>query len=528
MIKTFCYLSHFIFFFILNVDAIGAQLQKNYNNQILSSIYADFNNDYITWNALPKFTDNNENESSILNKIITDDFQHLDNFESKENFTLDLLKYITEIKKKNCPKFNSNNDNYIFEKSLKNSLNFWSSYCQKKTNFNLLNSIDERFENISIINNLYFQFINDDFIKIKKIHDILMNNKNLLSKFNAKELNLLKIIFHSKKLEFSSENLAGIENSLNNLKIQLDKSFIIENYKDLLFLQLYQTSIYYFYAKEYKSSLALLSYLIDNNSKNKNFFIYKKISFMAELNPNNEIIELINSMDFENDVFKFFKNYLFFKTAILSNYDIDDLKIYFHNISIDNEWQKLELAMILAMEMYSQNKNHKALKFIENCCLKNLEKSIDPIHLFRYGILLERNDFIKKSENIIQKSIDISDGSYPFILNYLAYLWVDNDRNLDLAEKMLLKAVEESDFQDGAILDSLGWLYFKKNKMNLAEKWIAQAYEMEPSEPEIIDHLSQIYSIQGRNKEAMFLDNKILFFHKDYFKINEVLKRNYQ
>ena len=139
---------------------------------------------------------------------------------------------------------------------------------------------------------------------------------------------------------------------------------------------------------------------------------------------------------------------------------------------------------------------------------------------------MKRNGKIKSSEKIIQKSLDISNNSYPYILNYLAYLWVDNNRNLDKAEKMLIKAVEDSNYQDGAIIDSLGWLYFKKGEMQLAEKWITDAYKLEPSEPEIIDHLSQVYKKQGRNKEAKFLDNKILLFHQDYFKIDEIKELN--
>ena len=178
------------------------------------------------------------------------------------------------------------------------------------------------------------------------------------------------------------------------------------------------------------------------------------------------------------------------------------------------------------MEYYSKNDNLTALEFLDDCCLNNLSKSQDPIQLFKYGILLERNDYIDKSEDIIQKSIDISNGSYPSILNYLAYLWVENDQNLEKAEEMLIKAVEESNYQDGAILDSLGWLYFKKKKIELAKKWITQAYIMEPSEPEIIDHLSQIYLQLNRTKESRYLDNKIILFHKDYFKYNEVLNRN--
>ena len=131
------------------------------------------------------------------------------------------------------------------------------------------------------------------------------------------------------------------------------------------------------------------------------------------------------------------------------------------------EWQRTELALIVAMEYYSKNDNLTALEFLDDCCINNLSKSQDPIQLFKYGILLERNDYIAKSEDIIQKSIDISNGSYPSILNYLAYLWVENDQNLEKAEEMLIKAVEESNYQDGAILDSLGWLYFKRKKLNL-------------------------------------------------------------
>ena len=199
---------------------------------------------------------------------------------------------------------------------------------------------------------------------------------------------------------------------------------------------------------------------------------------------------------------------------------------YESKFKVSDDWQTIELALVVAIEMYSQNLNKEALEFIENCCYDTINSSEDPLQLFKYGILLERNGKIKSSEKIIQKSLDISNNSYPYILNYLAYLWVDNNRNLEKAEKMLTKAVEDSNYQDGAIIDSLGWLYFKKGDLKLAEKWISDAYRLEPSEPEIIDHLSQIYLKLGRYKEAKFLDNKILLFHQDYFKIDEIKERN--
>ena len=527
MCKLFSYIVNFIFFFILNVHANGAQLQNNYDNQILSSIYSEYNNDYLTWKTLPRYDKFIEKKSSLLNQIIIEEYENINKIKSEQSFTLDLLKSLYRIKKNKCTTLDSKSTYYIFEETLKNSFNFWSSYCQGKVDKNLLVSIDERFMNISFINNLYLQFKEDNLNEIEKLHKIITSNNKLLSQFNSKQLNLINHIFQSKNLKFNLDDLLVLNNSLNSLTIKLDENFIVNDYYDLINMQIYQTSLYYFYAKEYKNSLALLSYLSKNDIKNKDYYLYKKTSFEAEINPNEKILKFINDLNFhDNYNFQFFKNYLFLKTATEFDYNIKKLINYYQKIISKNEWQTIELAMIVAMELHSQNKNIRALEFIDNCCLKIIENSIDPIHLFKYGILLERNDRIEKSEDIIQKSIDISKGNYPYILNYLAYLWVDNNRNLESAEKMLLQAVENSNYEDGAILDSLGWLYFRKNEIEMAEKWILQAYLMEPSEPEIIDHLSQIYSKQSRTKEAKFLDNKILLFHKDYFKFSDVMKRN--
>ena len=237
-------------------------------------------------------------------------------------------------------------------------------------------------------------------------------------------------------------------------------------------------------------------------------------------------IKLIKNFNPTDKNFNFFKNYLYISTSFELDTDMSDLLYFINNSDHQTDWINLELSFLVAMEMYFLNDNSGALDFINECCMSILENSDDAIHLFKYGILLERNNEIKKAEEIIQKSIDISKSSYPYILNYLAYLWVENDRKLDLAESMLQKAVKDSNYNDGAILDSLGWLYFKKDNLDLAEKWIYDAYQLEPSEPEIIDHLSQIYYELGRYKESKFLDNKIILFHKDYFKYEEVLGRN--
>ena len=520
------YVANFICFFLIIVHANASKLEFNYDNQILSSIYSEYNNDYETWKNLPSYDEYKDKEINYLNKFIINQNNTKNQKHNLDSYIADLFNSLTQIRSGECTNLNLNNFNYIFEESLSLTIKFWNSYCQNNVNFEYLEKIDNRFENLKVLNKLYFYHLRGDIFKIRDVYKNIKENRELLSQLNFKQLNLVSYIFSKSDLDFSLDNFIGIKESLSKLTFDLDSEYQIDDYLDFISMQVLQTSTYYFYAKDYKKSLALLSYLQQSDSKNKEYYDYQKISFIAQLTPNSNTLELIQNFEFQNKNFEYFKDYLYLKTATDFNYNLNEMVDYFKAINWSTEWQRTELALIVAMEYYSKNDNLTALEFLDDCCLNNLSKSQDPIQLFKYGILLERNDYIDKSEDIIQKSIDISNGSYPSILNYLAYLWVENDQNLEKAEEMLIKAVEESNYQDGAILDSLGWLYFKKKKIELAKKWITQAYIMEPSEPEIIDHLSQIYLQLNRTKESRYLDNKIILFHKDYFKYNEVLNRN--
>ena len=121
------YLANFICFFMLNVHANGAQIQNNFNNQILSSIYAEYNSDYLTWKALPRYEGLSKKESSLLNQIIVNEYEYINKIESRGNFTIDLLQSLEQIKNGQCMILENDKANYIFEESLKNSFNFWIS-----------------------------------------------------------------------------------------------------------------------------------------------------------------------------------------------------------------------------------------------------------------------------------------------------------------------------------------------------------------------------------------------------------------
>lgn len=526
MARIVSYIANFICFFFLFVHANANNLETNFDNQILSSIYSDYNNDYETWKLLPSYDEYKDKEINFLNQFIVNQNNKKFQKYNIDSYIADLFNSLSQIESQECTSLNVNNENYIFEETLTLIINFWNSYCLNNVNLEFLEKIDNRFNNLKVLNRLYFYYLIGDITNIQNTFNSIVDDKELLAQFNFKQLHIINHVFKINDLNLSLDEIIGLEESTSKLTFELDGEYQIKNYFDIINIQIQQTSAYYFYAKDYKKSLALLSYLQQNDIKNKEYYDYQKISFIAQLIPNSNTLQLIQNFEFKNQKFQYFKDFLYLKTATNFNFNLDELVSYFNDTTLLNEWQKTELALIVAMEYYSQNNNLIALNFLNSCCKESLIKSQDPIQLFKYGILLERNDHIKESENTIQKSIDISNGSYPSILNYLAYLWVENDQNLDTAEKMLVKAVDESNFQDGAILDSLGWLYFKKNKIDLAEKWITQAYIMEPSEPEIIDHLSQIYLQLNRIKESKFLDNKIILFHKDYFKYDEVFNRN--
>ena len=101
--------------------------------------------------------------------------------------------------------------------------------------------------------------------------------KSINKQHSVFELNLINKIFTSFEFEFPLEELTVNDTSLNNMTIKLDQDFQINNFKDLIFLQAYQTSIYYYYSRQYKQSLALMAYLSNNDFKNKSN-TYKDLS----------------------------------------------------------------------------------------------------------------------------------------------------------------------------------------------------------------------------------------------------------
>jgi tetratricopeptide (TPR) repeat protein len=91
----------------------------------------------------------------------------------------------------------------------------------------------------------------------------------------------------------------------------------------------------------------------------------------------------------------------------------------------------------------------------------------------------------------------------PHVLNYLGYSWIDQGVNLDEGMRMIQRAVEQRP-DDGYIVDSLGWAYYRIGNYEEAVKHLERAVELKPEDPTINDHLGDAYWRTGRTLEARF------------------------
>ena len=123
------------------------------------------------------------------------------------------------------------------------------------------------------------------------------------------------------------------------------------------------------------------------------------------------------------------------------------------------------------------------------------------IYYFR-GICYERSKQWQKAEADLKKALELFP-EQPHVLNYLGYSWIDQGINLDEGMRMIRRAVEQRP-DDGYIVDSLGWAYYRIANYDDAVRHLERAVELKPEDPTINDHLGDAYWRIGRTLEARF------------------------
>ena len=118
----------------------------------------------------------------------------------------------------------------------------------------------------------------------------------------------------------------------------------------------------------------------------------------------------------------------------------------------------------------------------------------DPEAHFFLGTIYEEQDKRDAAINEFKTALQFNP-EYPDALNSLGYLYAEESINLEEAEGMIGKALTyEPD--NGAYIDSLGWVYFKQGRYEEAVERLEQAVQF-LSDPIIYDHLGDAYLKQG-------------------------------
>ena len=294
------------------------------------------------------------------------------------------------------------------------------------------------------------------------------NPSDLLSEFFF----LVSNLYSSQEIYGKSNFYMFISNNLNK-KFYFNNSLLAENY---------------FKNKNYKKT----GFFLDKLKKDDYAYNWFKIKRKAQI--------IYNQEDMEQSI-KYIENEL-------SYYKNPDNKILFDIANIYKNFKKYEKSI----EFYN--------KVLNNIKVKNSVSYADV--LYRRASSHERLGNYKKSDKDLIQSLKIVPDE-PYVLNYLAYSWLERNINIDEAIKMLLKA-HNLKKNDPYITDSLGWAYFLIGSYEIAEEYLNLAIQIKPYDPVIMDHYADTLWMLGRKIQAKYLWNSVLKIESVKIKDKEAIK----
>ena len=461
--------------------------------------------------------------SLVLNQNVDRAIQEIKFLRNKNQskfFEAQLLLLIDSINKKNFDKtkiYLNNIAKYTeegtFEKVIYETLRDYAFTFEEKK----MSNFKSNFGNLTAINNAFQScYLNNP--NTLEYFDILKNSE--AADYSRYLLFYTNYLTHKKRFDLVNEISLEIDELSSNLiilqtKSWIDKSrfneikeiFSCKNENDLLAEFFYLVSNLYSSQDEYEES---------NFYLNISYFLNKKfkinLSLMADnyyLNENYDqslkVLQLFNSKD---DLYYWFKIKQEAKIITEKENKDEALKYIEKNFEkINNPSTKtlFDLATI-----YKNSKKYEKAIELYTTIMSVVEK--DSLNyadlLYRRGGSFERlGEYEKSDKDLLEALKIIPNNSY--VLNYLAYSWLERGQNINKAILMLEKAYKENE-NDPYIIDSVGWGYFLVGKYNDAEKYMRRAIELMPNDPIVNDHYGDILWRLNRKIQAKYFWNSVL------------------
>ena len=422
----------------------------------------------------------------------------IDNFKNKKfNKNLELLNNIKRFQ-------NQSRYNYIIYETL-------YSYNDLFLNKILKINSNKNFGKLTIINNaLQFCYLNKPETKSKFIN--LINSKE--GDYSRYLFFYLNYIISNDEIDSAIQISQTIDEIGNNLLISQSKTWIKDsNYnkiKEIFSCQRESDLISEFFF------LISNFYLINEDFEKSNFYL----NLSNYLNPKFyfNLTHLVENY-LENENYNIAK-------SLLNKFDKKDLVYYWYKLkkiaqiiskeqnsqqSLNyiekkfNNYSDPSLKMLFDMgNIYKKNNEFKKSIKLYSLVLKKLDKSSDSYAeiLYRRGGSHERvGDYLNSDKDLI-KSLSMKPDD-PYVMNYLAYGWLERNYKIDEAVAMLNKAYQKKK-NDPYIIDSVGWGYYLIEDYVNAEKFLQKAIELMPKDPIVNDHYGDVLWKLNRKLQAKY------------------------
>ncbi len=176
-----------------------------------------------------------------------------------------------------------------------------------------------------------------------------------------------------------------------------------------------------------------------------------------------------------------------------------------------NKIQKPNNKFLFDIANFNKNSKEyeKAINFYSKI-INNLDKNSEmksDLH-YRRGGSYERIGQYEKADQDLLYALKINPND-AYVLNYLAYSWLERDYKINEAIKMLEKAYSIKN-NDPYIIDSIGWAYYLVDDYSKAEKLLKKAVELMPDDPIVNDHYGDILWKLDRKIQARYFWGNVL------------------
>ena len=449
--------------------------------QIIKQNYENENIDFFDSYLLLTIDSLKKNELDIAYEYIS----IANNFAEQDRFNLAILESLKQYV-------------YLFKEK---------KFLDDKKNFGRLSYISETFQKCYLddpnTGRYFSKLINDpesDFTRYIYFYiSYLVENDNL---------NEAKVI--TDEIEFLNSTLLLSQGKswIDNGNLQKFKEvFSCKNHNDLIAEFLFLISNLYSAQDNYEMSNF---YLNLSNFLNPRFVF--NLSLVAENHYFNKDYEkakkVLKKFKKDDDFYYWFR--LKKEAQIISAQRNNQESLNFIKFNFDKIENPNEKILFDVANFYKKAKNYEEAISYYSKIIENLDDNSDIKSdiLYRRGGTYERIKNYEKADKDLIDALQITpDDAY--ILNYLAYSWLERDYKINEAIKMLETAYElESD--DPYIIDSIGWAYYLTDDYLRAEKFLKRAVELMPDDPIVNDHYGDILWKLNRKIQARYFWTNVL------------------